>query len=363
MLVYYIFPGLALILSIASGRIAKFPKRLLPFLLIAFPLCVLSAIRSYTVGSDTAMYALNWALPEITNSSWPEIIDNGRWEIGFALICKLCALTPNPPRSLLIVTSVIIFGCAAYAVSRVSENPALSWLLLILSGLFYFDMQLMRQAIAIAIIQVGIIALLKHRNILFLISVVLATTFHKSALVVTLLLITIYCVGRRSWRVLLALFFMFLAIILVTPLSLFNQLLSSIGYDNYADSIQYNTSGNLVPTLYILIFLSFLLAFWIAKKYTFDSLNMSRTDIIYLGTLLCGLLFSCASFKSAIIYRTIFYFIGILTLIAPSYTFSKVRMSSNALSLSLFYGPFIVLFILYTFIVPDWSMVFPYEIS
>ncbi|MCI1901609.1 MAG: EpsG family protein [Bifidobacteriaceae bacterium] len=313
------------------------------------------------MGSDTKMYALKWALPEIEKSSMGEIYQKGRWELGFALLGKLCALTPDPPRALVILSSLIIVGLSSFAIIRISSRPALAFVLLILSSLFYQDMQLMRQAIAYSIAQVALIPLLKRKYLPYFGLVLLAFFFHKSAFILAFvpLLIEIF----RYWKskILMSSAIIILLIVLFTPTGVFNFILSHAGYSNYLGTT-YGGSNHAAPLLLLACFVSWLVSALMTRRTKHLTVSDTKQEEkVFISILLLGIVVCCLAWRMAILYRFTPY---PLAMLIPLFTNQEkvhgdIRIRGSQFFLD--YAPFIGLFVMYTFLVPSWTSVFPYS--
>lgn len=152
-------------------------KRAKAFLWIAFlMLFVVSGFRAYSVGADTRTYINLFQHIESENFA------DSRYEIGFLIYVSVLYSLSKDPGVLLIVSSVICIGSACLLSYYFSKNPILSMMLYILLGSYFSQMNIMRQAIAMSIIEIAFILLTqKNQKITAAILIVLATTFHTVA--------------------------------------------------------------------------------------------------------------------------------------------------------------------------------------
>jgi hypothetical protein len=311
------------------------------------------------------MYAINWALPEIGSSSLADIVQKGRWEIGFALLCKLMFLFPNPPRALLFFSSLLIVGVTTFAIFHLTNKPALAFTLYLLSGTFYSNLSLMRQAIAMSLFLVGLIPLKKGKITPYCVIVIVAALFHKSALIMLLLPVLIWLVRRKSRQLTILGIVIGLSLIVVTPITLLQKMLGGAGYDNYVQSEQYGSSGHLTPVLYICCLLLWFISYRISvqgeKEKDLDSspyVDENEINLVY-GIVILGLIISVASLRLAILFRLAGYCFAATT---PLFANTAITKKSNAIGVALLYTPYIALFIFTTYLVPTWTGVFPYEL-
>lgn len=321
-------------------------------------LCVLNILRAYSVGADTRMYAIDWALPEIKNSSFIEIIQKNRWEIGFAALCKICIHFKDPSRTLLVLAGLLIYSMLGLAIYRLTKNFCLVILLFFLSGQFYGSMNTMRQTIAAAIVMVGVSFLTRDENYEFFLLIFMAALFHKSALLMLLLYPAKLILMRKSRQIIVTAYTCMLLAFLVLPSSIIIPVLGYTGYSNYIDNAAYGSSGHIAPILYLLCFCSWIVSFSLRKK---KRSLLSSFDLCYFSFLAIGALICVCAFKIAIFIRLADYcFTGVLIL-GSRYQFAEISRSSKIQDILLFYLPFVFLFAFSTFVVPTWTNVFPYR--
>lgn len=106
----------------------------------------------------------------------------GRFEIGYYLLNVACSLISDHPRLLFLACSVIFFSFAYAAICRMSTDCSLSIFLLIGCGYFFYFMNGMRQMVAAAIVLFAISVLYNGRTLRFVLIILLASSFHASAL-------------------------------------------------------------------------------------------------------------------------------------------------------------------------------------
>ena len=353
MLYYYIITFISASLASWKANRNKVAKGVLTLLLVVVPMALLNMLRDYYVGADTYMYTTGWALPEINDSTLSDIYQNGRWEIGFAILCKMCLLTSNPRRCLLVISGLMIFIFLTIAAFSVSDNPALFFFLYILSGEFYASMNTMRQAIAIAISAIAFIFFKRNNKLLYVITIVVASMFHKSVLVLLLLLVIGWLMKRKSIQLTAFFVVIMCVVMLVMPNSLYSQFLGATGYDNYINNDAYATSGHVAPLLYLLCFLCWGWSWLIGNRR--EGNERECVSMLVLGIILC-----IAGIKSAIMFRLIDYcFVGIC-LYSCYFRASRIDRQSNIYANILFYAPFLGLYCFTSYLVPTWTRVFPY---
>lgn len=176
---YLLLMGLAPVLGIALNP-KKTKRRRFWFIVLFFGAAALiAAFRDVSVGADTLQFCTWYG---IIGSLPVEDIATTRYEIGFVVFCKaLYSLSPNY-QLLLCVSSVVIFSSIAAIVYRYSEDVVFSAFLLVSLALYTSYLNIMRQALAMAFILFGIMRLLNNRKFSFIVFVLIAVLFHKSAI-------------------------------------------------------------------------------------------------------------------------------------------------------------------------------------
>ena len=255
MAIYVVTMASALIL----GRLLQKDRKIYMMIMTVI-LTAISACRTEKIGADTQQFCQ--AFREINSGG---IVDRAGRELeyGFQLLCKILGEVSSDAQILIIVTSIFCVPVLMYSIYKNSVDVSLSVYLFIAFNYFSYEMNAMRQVIAICIILLGIeLFLKKHKNVLFVLTVLFATLFHSSAITMLVLLIIDKLPARIS--------FVWLSILigvagyLLGP-AVFSAAVSVLGYSLYVGSeyVQSNYFGAvfqmLVP-LFILFAVSALLA-------------------------------------------------------------------------------------------------------
>lgn len=149
------------------------------------PLFIVSALR-YDLGTDYTKRYLS-AYKATVNG-----VEVKSLEITFRYIVKICTTITTNPNILFIITSFIIIGLIMLTILTKSKNKILSVIILVLGGFYFESLNLVRQYVSIAIILFSSHFLLKNNwkyYILFILSVILATSIHTSAFVAIVIVI------------------------------------------------------------------------------------------------------------------------------------------------------------------------------
>lgn len=144
-------------------------------------LLMVSGFRAFSVGADTKEYVK--VFYNINNLN----LMKGRYEIGFLRYVEMLHKVSTDPGVLLIVSSAICIGSACIFTYKFSKNPMLSMMLYILLGAYFSQMNVMRQAIALSLMEVSFMVLLKNnggvQRVISALLILLAATFHTVAIV------------------------------------------------------------------------------------------------------------------------------------------------------------------------------------
>ena len=161
-------------------RPSKGKRRRAVFLALSFVVLIaLASVRSYTVGMDTMMY---WTHYGYIGRAGVRAFETVRFEPGFTALCLLLYQISPSPQLLFFTTSVLIYVPVAYFIYRESDNPALSTFLFVALTIYTQYLCLMREGIAIALVLVATTFLTRGKKIPFILLIVLAMLFHRSAI-------------------------------------------------------------------------------------------------------------------------------------------------------------------------------------
>ena len=174
-LIFYILIGAIIIYLNGTS---KNRDKLYTFLIMGI-LLFMSAFRSINVGNDTDEYIA--IFNEVKLNGIGNLLD--RYEIGYLLLNQLASTIFKSPQSIIIITSIYIFYGYSKFIYENSNNKWLSIYIFFMLPYFSFSMSGIRQAIAIVILFNAYKYLKLQRKLSFLISVILAATFHNTAII------------------------------------------------------------------------------------------------------------------------------------------------------------------------------------
>lgn len=187
MLIYIIFILIIFIFGFfGKTNNSKMNKKI--FLFVSFGIMtILSSLRKYTVGIDlNDHYFKNFSVIaniDLTNLS------NQYYEIGYTIFNKLLSFITTDPQILVVATSFIIYPIFGWFIYKNSNHVFQSTIIFICYNMFFQYMNVIRQAIAIAILLIAVEeGIKKNKKIVFILIVLLASTFHGTAILGLILL-------------------------------------------------------------------------------------------------------------------------------------------------------------------------------
>ena len=183
-MIYYLSViALITILYIISCYL-KFSKAKKVFLFLAFAiLFLLSALRSEILGTDLERYVVRYYY--YGNLEFSSFDFSVLSEFGFAIYCKIIYLLSSGNfRIFMIITSFFSLIGVYNFIRDNSNNYYLSILSYFCFGFYFFTFSGLKQSLAISLVMFSFSFVKKNNIKMFLIIVLLASTFHLSALIV-----------------------------------------------------------------------------------------------------------------------------------------------------------------------------------
>lgn len=223
---------------------------------------VLGLRSRYTGSMDTYLYTTVF----IGAQNYPNLMDyltrvdvfDGFFllsEGGFHIYTWLAAHIFPEAQWFLLLTATVIVCCTASFISHNSEDPMVSWIVFICLGSMTFAMNGMRQALAMSICLLSYRYAREKKFFRFLLIVLIATLFHKSAMI----FIIVYFLRnlRLNWKS-----GVILGAIVATFLVFsdrFAFLYDSLTGEDYASGESFESGGLVVVLIYIIAIVGMLL--------------------------------------------------------------------------------------------------------
>jgi len=173
------------VFTILSRYVDKKSKKVL-FAIGCFSILFLTIFRDVSVGADTRNYC-NGFKYITTYVSWENIL-KFRWEPGYVVLNKIIGFFSTEPQTLIIVLGIIILIPLYKILWDESKIPCMSLLLFIGMGLWENSTFIYRQWCAMIILLTwGVKYVLERKLLKFLLSVLGAMLFHRTAIIFILL--------------------------------------------------------------------------------------------------------------------------------------------------------------------------------
>ena len=161
--------------------------------LALLPMFIMIGFKNVAIGADTGMYFKNFLY--VSETPLLEVFDMSRMENGYLIFVKLITyVTKSPLVYQLICTSVYLIGILEFA-KTLDKNYVFLFIYFVCTlGLFFFMFTGIRQCLAMSICLFGYKYCERRKIIPFILCVLLAFFFHKSAI----LFIAVYFMVRMK---------------------------------------------------------------------------------------------------------------------------------------------------------------------
>ena len=167
------------------GGLVRFSRKMRDMgllLLMAAPLCVLSALRK-DLGTDYFNYTTEFI--EILGG------EDLQYESGYLRLARWIGRFWYERQAIIAVTAVLFCGIVFFVMYKQSKNICFSLFIFFFSYNYFISLNNVRQCLAQAVALLGICALLRGRKILFVVFALIAGTIHQTA--VSVLLVGAMC--------------------------------------------------------------------------------------------------------------------------------------------------------------------------
>lgn len=141
-------------------------------ILISIPLFIITAFRDFSVGADTAYY-----MGARYSGAYTK---NGEW--GYSLLVGVFDDLNIEPRVYLIGLSAFFVYALGKLVNKYSEDPTLSYVVFVGIGFLDLFLNPLRQCISVCIFMLSIDLILNKKFFKYLFMMLIASTFHMSAI-------------------------------------------------------------------------------------------------------------------------------------------------------------------------------------
>lgn len=309
------------------------------FLLIAIlSLCSISGLRDF-VGTDYELYSTIYYRLATTDISVS--LKDYNNDLGFVLLCKLLGFISLDDRIFFIVTSLIINLLFYNSLKRYATPFELAVFLFITSYHYYTSFNIIRQYLAMAVVFWATKYLISRKFITFIVFIVLASTFHLSAII----MIPVAFIARRSFNISTIL------ILIITTLgayfgyeSIIRFGVSSLNverYKHYIDVLTRNERSSNIIYFFVWLVLTILLVLFRKKIIV----KMKNYDL-FLNLYMMSGIFQVLAWKHNYLFRLGLYFDMYGLVIIPMLT----RIFDKSMNAFVYVSIIIIYFIYSTFL-------------
>ncbi len=297
-------------------------------------LFLMAGLRGDTVGGDLKRY-----LPEfyaVANSSFSRVFEEGYHEPGYVLFIKFLGMISSDSRSFLLGTSFVSLIGPFVLFKKCSTNIAVSVMLYYAMGYYTNTFNNVRQALALSIIFCVIPFLIERKFWKYLLGVILAATFHYSAIVMLVVyFLTDKPLNFKRWVIYAGTSFAFVSLFFFSAFQYVAEVFL-MKYD--PESLLENSEGSGLGlfAVYFLIFILLSLFYWRSNK-RFNNESKSFLSLILLFQLLAAAIQLAAPIFHSMVRMTYFFFIPVVTLSIP---FIHDLLKDKIMKSMLYFGAF-----------------------
>ncbi len=276
-------------------------------------LLVIMGLRHEYVGVDTSTYLQLFHMSDLyewkelftisKGTSFMDLLDEER---GFWLVCKVLRTLHVSDQMFLFLYAMAVTCMVSSCIKKYSKNPFWGFYLMATLGFFTMGMSGIRQTLAACILLYGIDCMIQRKPIKYILLVLLATSFHQSA---------IFCIifyFFRNVRINKA-NGLILAILSVTSIllrSFFTSILNYFIPQKFENLYGLNNTRYIVNPMVIAVAVLiplFCLFFW-EKSKTKTEFQKQVCSICFLGSF-CNVVITALSISSLMIGRMSYYFV------------------------------------------------------
>lgn len=312
----------------------------------------LLAFRHPNMGIDLAYGSTNGYLgmfQTIAERNWEYVLSHKflNYETGYVIFCKLISYVSTDEQMLLIACAFISVAAFSWLICKYSDDPFISVVVWLGLPIFLTNYSSMRQVIAIAITVVAHRYIFEKKPIKFILAVILAATFHSSALFFLLAYPLYYVKLNKQTQLCLT---VILPICYILRYRLFDLLTSLFGY---------NASAEHTSAITLFLVLSAMYVFTVLFSEDNDQTQRGLTNIYFVACF-------CQAFGG--VYSTAlrmgyYFMVCLLVLLPRNLSYMKKRMKDNNVTYFLFYVTIFLAFCafgLYSIKNTYWSKSCPY---
>ena len=238
-------------------------------------------------------------------------------EVGFSVYVWLLANIFPTSQWLLIITAIIVTVCTLKFISKHSSDVVVSIVMYITLGLFTFNMNGLRQGVAMSFCLLAYDFIKDKKFIPFALVVLLAMSFHKSALIFAFSYLLAFM--KPKWNYIFA--FIIALVLFVTFADDISFLYDSMTGEGYFGGDSFDSGGYITVAIYVI---TIAVALLFNKKW-------DKSIFLPLLLALMGLSFYIIRYMSVQIYERISYYFFYFTILLLPLVIAKFDGRSRLL--------------------------------
>ena len=168
-----------LLVAIVVGYLLFRKNKKLYVVSICLLLSLVSGLRHSSIGNDTATYLRTH---NAVAEKGLDVMDISRIEPGYILLYFASTKVSKDFNFFLFAVALITNAGVAFLIIKFSKNPLVSLLLFVLFRFYFDEMNIMRQFLSMSIVFYGVEYAKRKKLTKYIMVIILATTFHYSAL-------------------------------------------------------------------------------------------------------------------------------------------------------------------------------------
>ena len=237
-------------------------------------------------------------------------------EVGFSIYIWTLSRIFSDAQWLLIITAIIMTVCTLKFISKHSEDLTLSLVMFLCLGLFTFNMNGLRQCLAMSICLIAYGFMKEKKFLPFILTVLIAISFHKSALIFAFVYPLAFM--KPKWNYIL--FFMIALTLFISFADDISFLYDSLTGENYSGGDSFDSGGYITIAIYLIIITVSLL---FNKKWDVNTLLPLFLTVV-------GMSLYVMRYTSVQIYERISYYFYFYTILLLPSVISKFETKSKA---------------------------------
>lgn len=293
------------------------------YLICGFVMLLIMGLRHYSLGSSDTLNYYNAMKRASVSISWENFYNPDYFELGAQVFIYSLSRIFKDPQWLLVITSLMYIVAIFYFIDNNSDDIPLSITLYIALGLMIFNLQGMRQSIAMSICLFAYEQAKRKHLIRFLVLIIIAVTFHQTAIV----FLPVYIVCRLRYSHKNMLIMSLIALLIITNASRITFIANSLFDRSYNTAV--DQGGFVAMLIYIIILIITLLFDYRLKD------GNTKTPLLYI--LIIGLVsYMLRYFGTLAAERISFYFMFSQLVLLPNSQYFVVKQQRKIMRIIIF---------------------------